>query len=348
MPAVQPGASNTFIPNHEASGKLVVDFSRNPNKFAASKYCQIVPVDKVAGYYLEMSVEEAGRVLNDDLRDFEWPDNTPAPEGHNGNEFHEWKPFRTRRRHFGFNIGSLSAEQADWNIIAQNGRIKSQQAMTVRTQAIYNVLSDTSLYDAAQNIDVTALSGNTGRWDQSTVARQDIQRSLNHAIDLILDNTLASVDPDDFILVIGSRLAAKIRQSQEIVDYIAQSPDALAAIRGEMPNDNKIHGLPSKLYGIPVVVDSTRKVTSIKGASTTSRSEIFPVDEAYLIARPGGLEGVAEAPSFSTLSVMMQEEMTVEVKHDVDNRRHKGRVVENYDVVMTAPSTAVRFNTVAA
>ncbi|MEM6798545.1 MAG: hypothetical protein AAF589_03440 [Planctomycetota bacterium] len=342
MPAVQPGPTNTYAPSHEASGKLVVDFSRNPSKFAFAKYCQIVPVKKVYGYYLEMTVEEAGRILNSDGRDFLWPDNTVAPEGHNGNEYHEFKPFRTVRKAFPFNLGQLTVDQATWNIIAQYGRIKSQQAMTERRQAAFNLMNDTNNYPAAQNLDVTNITGNSGRWDQSTTARQDIKRTITSAVELLLDNSLAAVDPDDFLLVMGTQAAAKTAQTQEIVDYIKQSPDATAQVRGELPGGTVMHGLPSKLYGLPVVVDATRKVTSKKGAATTARSSIFPAEHAYIVARPGALEGVAEAPSFSTISFMMKEEMTVETKNDADNRRVKGRVVEDYAAVMTAPSMMIR------
>src|SRR5690606_30153563 len=74
MTATIPGGSNAYIPSHEASGKLVVDFSRNPSKFALAKYAQIVPVTEQLGYYLEMTVEEAARVLDDDGFDVDWPD----------------------------------------------------------------------------------------------------------------------------------------------------------------------------------------------------------------------------------------------------------------------------------
>ena len=69
MPAAYPSASNVFVRDHDASNKMVIDFARNVKKFAVNQYCQIIPVKKTAGLYLEMTVEEAGRILYTDMRD---------------------------------------------------------------------------------------------------------------------------------------------------------------------------------------------------------------------------------------------------------------------------------------
>lgn len=345
MAAVHPGDANTYIPSHEASGKLVVDYSRNPSKFVINKYAQITPTDKTNGYYLKMTVEQAGRILNSDLRDFLWPDNAAASEHNDETESFEFINYRTKRLAFGFSIGDLTADQASWDIVAQHARIVAQRAMTARTQAAATVLETTGNYESGHNLDVTAISGNTGRWDQSTTARTDIKRTIMTAVDLILDKTLGAVDPDDLMLVMADKTAGYVAMSQEIHDYIKGSPEALAQIRGELPNDNTIYGLPAKLYGVPVMVEKTRKVTSFKGAATTTRAKVLTPGAVYLLSRVGGLEGVEGAPSFSSLTLFMQEEMTVETLNDINNRRKKGRVVENYSAVMTAPSASVRLHT---
>jgi len=83
-------------------------------------------------------------------------------------------------------------------------------------------------------------------------------------------------------------------------------------------------------------------VTSRKGA-TKATSYVLAADTPVIVARPGSLEGVEGAPSFSTISIFSYEEMTVESKYDADNRKHKGRVVDDYGVVMTAPVTGFLF-----
>jgi hypothetical protein len=219
--------------------------------------------------------------------------------------------------------------------------------MTARTQLAVTALTTAANYDSSHRLDVTAISGNTGRWDQSTTARQDIKRSLNTAAEVILDDTLAAVELDDLVLVISSALASALSLTQEIVDYIKASPEALAQVKGELPGSNTIYGLPDKLYGFPLVVEKTRKVTTIKGA-TTSRSQILAIGTPFMVARPGGLVGVADAPNFSTCVCFAQEEMTVETLRDPNNRRTMGRVVENVVYKVVAPASGVLFSNAAA
>lgn len=214
--------------------------------------------------------------------------------------------------------------------------------MTARTQLAVTALTTTANYPADHVMDVTAISGNTGNWAQSTTARQDIKRSLITATEKILDDTLSAIDPESLQLVINSALAGMVSECQEIVDYIKGSPEAYAQVRGELPNRNKFYGLPERLYGFPVVVEDTRKVTTRKG-QTTARSQILPTATPFLAARPGELVGVAEAPNFSTCVIFAQEEMTVETMEDVNNRRVVGRVVENVVAKIVAPVSGVLF-----
>lgn len=346
MTAVYPSAHDVFVKSHDATNKLVVDYSRNANKFAVNRYTQIVPVKKVSGYYLRMTIEEAGRILNTNLRDFIWHDGQPAPEGNEGTESFEYFPYRTTRYTFPVMLGDLTIDQASWDILAQHSRIKAQQAMTGRTQLAITEFTTTGNYAATHVLNVTAITGNTGNWAQSTTARQDIKRSLNTAAEVILDDTLAGVDLNDLMLVINSALASELSLTQEIVDYIKGSPESLAQVRGELPGKNTFYGLPDKLYGFPLIVEATRKVTTRKGA-TTSRSQVLPKATPFMCARPGGLAAVEGGPNFSTVVVLMQEEMTAETKRDDDNRRTKARVVENYDVEMAAPSSGVLFTAAA-
>lgn len=346
MPAVYPSSSNVFVRDHDATNKMVIDFARNIRDWALNQYVQVVPVKKVAGYYLHMTIEEAGRILHSDLRNFSWPDGHSAPEGIEGTEAFEFLGYETKRFAYPFQLGDLTIDQASWNILAQHSSIKSRQAMTARTQLVVTAATATGNYDASHVIDVPALAGNSGKWSESTSARQDIKRSLFTASERILDDTLAAINPEELVLVIGSGLAAEIAQCQEIVDYIKGSPEAYAQIRGELPNRNKFYGLPEQLYGFKLVVEATRKVTSKKGA-TTARSALLPKATPFMCSRPGGLVGVADAPNFSTHVLFAQEEMTVETLRDAPNRRTTGRVVENIVAKTIAPVSGVLFNNAA-
>jgi len=342
-----PSSSNVFVRDHNASNKMVIDFARNVKDFALNQYCQIIPVKKVAGYYLEMTIEEAGRIQFADLSNVIWPDGDTAPEGIEGLESFAWKGFETRRYAYAFRLGDLTIDQASWDIVAQHASIKARQAMTARTQLVITAATTQANYASSHVLDVPTISGNTGKWSLSTTARQDIKRSLTTAAETVLDDTLNAVNPEELILVINSALAAELTQCQEIVDYIKGSPDAYAQVRGELPNRNKFYGMPEKLYGVTLVVEATRKVTSKKGASSTTRSQVMPKTTPFLCSRPGGLVGVADAPNFSTVVLFAQEEMTTETLRDNNNRRTQGRVVENIGAYMVASASGVLFTNAA-
>jgi hypothetical protein len=347
MTAVFPSAHNTFVKSHDATNKMVIDFARNVKQFGVLQYAQIVPVKAIAGYYLQMTVEQAGRILQTDLSNFSWPDGNESPEGNENLESFEFKSYRANRYAYPFTLGDLTIDQASWNILAQHGSISARLAMTARTQAVITAATTSGNYDASHVLDVPAISGNTGNWAQSTSARQDIKRSLHTAAEIILDDTLAAIDVEDLQVVISSALAAELTQTQEIVDYLKGSPDALAQVRGELPGRNTAYGLPDKLYGFNVVVEKTRKVTSKKGAAATARSQILAKGTPFMCSRPGGLIGVADAPNFSTFVVFVQEEMSVETLRDVRNRRTLGRVVDTFEAKPVAPASGVLFTNAA-
>lgn len=327
-PATYPGYLNVFIRDHDASNKMVVDFARNINKFAVNRYVQVIPVKKVAGYYQKMTIEEAGRILYGDLRNFVWYDGAEAPMGWDGTESFNFFPFQCIRYAYPFTLGDMTIDQASWNILAQHSSIKARQAMTARTQLAITALTTTGNYPTSHVLTVSSISGNSGMWSQSTTARQDIKRSLFTMAETILDDTLSAIELDELMLVINSSAAAQLTETQELVDYIKGSPEALAQVRGELAGRNTMYGLPDKLYGFPIVVEKTRKVTSRKGA-TRIVSPVLPTATPFMCARPGGLVGVADSPTFSTCVFFAFEEMTVETLRDANNRRTMGRVVEN-------------------
>lgn len=345
MAATYPGGgSNTYVPSTDATNNMVVEFSRNPKSFPLNKYISIVPVTKDQGLYTLMTNEEAGRILDTSLADHFWADGEDEPESRGKSESFEFKPYATKRLHFGFRLGKKSSDQASWQIVAQHSRIKVQQAMTGRTQLAVTLLTTTGNYAAANTSAVSSISGVTGKWDVSTTARMDIKKSLDYGRDIIFKSTLGGVSMDDFVFVISAGCARLISTSQEIVDYIKQSPAALDYIKGNL-GPNAQFGLPEYLYGCKLVIENTVKATNRKGA-TKATSYVMADTVGVLVCRPGSLvkpEDSNAAPSFSSATLFAYEDMTVETKTDTDNRLEKGRVVEDYALVLTAPASAFLF-----
>lgn len=353
---VYPGPSNVFVPNHEASGRLVVDYARNPKDFAVNKYSQIVPVDQILGLYQQMTVEERGRLLTTTASEYAWADGADAPLGAEGTESHIWQKFLAIRYAYPFLMGNMTAQQATWDIVSLHAGIHAQKAMTARTQLSYNQLTTSGNYASGHVSAVFGgtITGTSGNWAQSTTARSDIKRSLEWAFETILDDTLAAVKIDDMQLVISSAVAALISQSQEIIDAVKQSRDAWPMLQAALPNGTSLYNIPSKLYGFNVVIEETRKVTSAKLATRAASAVFGGLSSlgslnAFLIARPGGLMGVANAPSFSFLQnfVYKQFDMVVETKNDDDNKRIMGRVIDCYVPTVVAPAAGYWFQNAA-
>lgn len=338
---VHPAPTSVIVPNLEASNRLIVDFARNVNQFPVLKYTQIQPVKKILGLWLEMTVEEAGRILNTDLSDFNWPDGQDAPLGLEETESFQFKTFQCQRKLFKAAIGDLTRDNAEWDIINNHASIKARQAMTARTQMAVNKIFDTSLYPSSHVIDVNSTFG--AKWNAATTSNLVIRKSLNAAVQRIIDDTLGAVSSKDLVLVMSDNVAKAISESGEFADYLKGSPDALGALRYQFKDEDvapKNFGLPRRLYGLEVIVDDTRKVTTKKG-QTKAISPVLPSNMAAVVARPGALEVPYSPVAFSTCTFYTFQEMNVETIHDTINKRTVVRVIENYDCILTAPAAGV-------
>lgn len=339
---VLPGQSNTYIRNHEATDKLVIHYSRDPKKFPLNRYIQMKEVSKDSGYYLQITAEEAGRIVGGNLNEFVWPDGADRPVRNAGWEQFRYEDYRTQRFDFDYTIGYKSEKQADWDIRATGAATKAQQAMTARTKAVHVVLAATGNWDATHVKDVSTITGNTGSWELSTTQRSDIKRSLNFASNLIRRDTLAVVRKEDMMLVMGPVTAQRVGESQEIRDYIKGSEDAWKEVVNQEGRYSE-YGLPNSIYGYEVVVEDSVVVTSARGA-TVVRADVIADGTVYMLARPGGLVATVESgPSWSTCMLFMYEEMTVETFDSDEDRRTCGHVVEDFAPVMTSPVSGFYF-----
>jgi hypothetical protein len=338
---VLPGGSNTYIKDFRSSGKLQIGFSRNPKKFPLPNYCQTVPVERDAGFYLNINVEQAGRIVDADLQEFVWPDGADQPINNDGTENFNFKDYRTKRYAYGFKLGQKAREQADWDIEKTEAAILAQRAMTARTVKAVQTLTTDANWDSTHIATVSGISGNTGNWAASTTARQDIKRSLHYGDEIISADTLGVVEQDQLMLLMNPNTAKAIARCQEIVDHIKGSPEAYDQVRGGRGKFAK-YGLPDTLYGYPIVLENSFRVTTVRGA-TKATQRVLPDGVAFLISQVGGLVNENEGPNFSTLSMFVYEDMSVETKNDPDNRRSLGRIVDDFDVVLTAPASGFYF-----
>lgn len=342
MTKVFPSSSNTFVPSLDATDALTIGFTRNVNDFSVNRYTQLKPVSKEIGYYTEINAEEAARLVSSVLNDMVWHDGNDAPVGNENKEKFEFLQYRTKRYAKAYRFGYKAVGQAAFDVLMLHAKIYAQMMMTARTQLAITAMQD----HTATGVNTSAIvggsiSGTTGKWDLSTTSRNDIQRSIEHAVDTIFQVTLGVVKQSDLMLVMSPTTARSISPTQEIRDHIKGSPDALSSIRGEMQLAR--FGLPDRLFGLPVVIEDAVKVTNRKGA-TVARSYVADADKPFICARPGSLVAPDIAgPSYSSCTLFALEDMTVETKDDPDNRRHQGRITTDITAVRTAPSTLFIF-----
>lgn len=337
MAAAFPSGTNTYVPSFEATGHLVTHFSKNPKEFALNQYVTITNVKKDSGYYLRVTAENAARVINSNLSEFVWNDGDDAPDGNWNTESFDFKPYNTQRYVFPFRIGYKAEAQADWKILSLHSEMAAQQAMTARTLKVVTQLTTSGNYSTGQTD--TAANWGGGYLDAGTPTSTILKKALNAMARSIHKATLGRVRGKNLVVVISPVLADALSRSQEVHAYLKESPFALAQIRGDAENQNALWGLPEQLYGYKIVVEDTVRVSSKKGA-TLSSDYIMPATSLAMVARPGGLTSMAGGPSFSAFHVFAYEEMTVESKDDPDNRKIRGRVVEDNDVKMVAPAAA--------
>ncbi|MGH2621023.1 MAG: hypothetical protein ACRDHG_10705 [Anaerolineales bacterium] len=344
--ALGPGFAaqgNTFIPNWDASGRLMVAYSRNPARFPIAQYAQMVESPRTVGFWLKITAQEAARVVT--VQDYEWPDGQNRPM-RTGLESFNFNEFRTHRFDYGFTIGNKASEQADWPIVEAHSQIHAAKCMTARTIRAMTVLLTTTNWATAADPDMggphfdtaTALGG--GFWSVGTSLDPNIKQTLDNVAVQINRDTLGVIngDPQNLMLVVNPTGARTMAESPEIHDYIKGSYWAQQELLQGLHPNNK-YGLPSSIYGYNILVENTIKVTSRKGA-TLVKGHALTDTNAIVLSRPGGIEGAYGTPSFSTMTIFWyRDEMSLERFDDPKNRLTEAHVVEDTAEILTAPAT---------
>lgn len=333
-------SSNTFVPSHEASGNLMVGYSRNANKFAINRYSQVIPCKKSVGLYASWTSRNAARVSADG-HEFLWKDGAVAPNGADNLESWQYLPFATQRYAPTFTLGNKAVEQADWPILALHAGMTAQQVMTLRTLKSTAALTTAAWGSHAKPVDDGTGTGGGALFASGTnlatgtALAPNIMIALNAAAIAINIDTLGTVTPSNLKVILNPNAARIMAQSPEIHAYVQQSQYALAQLRGDSPSQNGKWGLPDVLYGYEIEVEDAVQTSSRKGA-TDSLNYVFPDATMAIVSKVGELEGMEGSPSFTTLQGYMYEEMTVESKVDVDNRLTMGRVVTDFQYLVSS------------
>ena len=336
MAQIYPGALNTYTPAfnaQRASDEMIVEYSRNPASFALNKYSQIRRVDERAGYFARMNTDYAVRVVT--ANEHAWNDSTDRPTGRN--RPFEFVPYTTRRYSDGFRIGGISRDQAAWDIIASHARGSASQMMTLRSLLAVTQLTTSGNWGG--NTDTAANVGG-GVWTGSTAANAYIQKTFQTVIENVAKKTGGAVRASDLCCVISPETAHDMAQAPEIIQYVINQP---AALQYFMSADIfQTYSLPPSLWGVQIIVEDAVRVSGREEVNQKEAGSYVMGNFAAFVARPGGQQGIdnnPQAPTLSTLTCFIHEEMSVETFDDAENRRTNGYVTEDYVFELTAPAS---------
>lgn len=340
------GPNSGYVPQFDKQANLVVNYSRNWKKNKVNELWTLTPVKLEIGKYPKINPKTKINVTDTYLQSRKWSDGQLRPVHQLGHTQIEWFEYFCQRYDETEVLGYKTKAQTVFDIEQVMIDQLADRTMVSRALQFYTELQDADNYLSSGTGTATATGG--GKWDAATSTSRYIQKSLAAASQAILKNTGGSVKASDLVLVVGPSVAHKMAASAEIADYLAQNPVAPQYLQGDLFKDQlAMYGLPPYLYGIKVIVDENVRETAPLGG-TSSVSFMTGETSAYLIARQGGLVGMAGGGNFSFIHCFTytEEEMLVETLDDPMNKRFILAVVDTRDVKVVAQEAAFLFTAV--
>lgn len=347
-------ATNYFVPS--ATGQ-VVGFIRKPGSYKLMDYVQLVSSKREDSrghpicLYGVLDPDAPIRVVTD--QEYAWEDGDDSPEGAGMLINFKWEEVRMFRRAYPYRLGEQAVDTSEIPLMAIHRDVAMNVAMINKTRRVWTLLDAASNWPTYAKADADSLNGGKGKWTTASATEGSphylaIKRSINSALLKVNQNTNGIVRPEDMRLVVSPILAADMGQSAEITDYLKSSPFAKMVADGIERGGNSMYGCPDYYAGVKIVVEDAMIDTSRPngtGAEDTesTRGYIKDPSTAVLLSRKGGLDGVEGSPSFSTVQVYYYKyELAVEERHDTWNKRHDGRVVDQFKEVLTAARAGFR------
>jgi hypothetical protein len=302
-----PSATNVVLPSDVGQ---IIAWMRKPENFTINKWMQYVPVKTMQFLWMRLSRDASVRVVN--TNEMVWP--SGASRKSRGNDkatlFAEQTGVCIRRDESG-NVPWLENEQSHrWDILATDMRRCASVMMTGRTQLAVNQLITGNWQ--GNSADANVLNKGRGFWnkasnDPNNPNYQAISQTLVNAVRNIKLITNAEVDYDDLMLLLNPDDAIRIGLTPEVRDLLNHTVLAKNQLEGEVATMKNLYGCPPQIAALPIVVEDSPIVTSVPRADGTEavidvdRKFILPSGTAYIIARPGSLDGAPNSTSFSTI-----------------------------------------------
>jgi len=356
--------TNSFIPS--ATGQ-VIGYIRTAKQFKLLDYVQLVKSTsmddggKPICAYAILDPDAPARtgprsgptVTNPDLQGtnmpsadvrWRWAPGDDAPTGNIISNF-KWQTVEMIRRAYPYEYDEQTKQSADLPVGNIYRQIATSVAMTIKTDRVIQMLQNSANWPAANVADANTLNGGRGKWSDGTSDQNSpnfgaIRMGVAQAAANVVQFTNGAVRPEDLRVIISPNAALRLGTTGEIYAFVKSSQ--FSEDRQEGRNQlNEQYLMPRYYAGVEWVVEDTPIVLEDANSSgtvaTTNRQWIKNDSTAIMVSRKGGLDGVYGAPSFSTVQLFYYRyELAVEEQYDQWNKKHKGRVIDQYAEVLAA------------
>jgi len=328
-PATTPGGNNTYVPNSAATWDMLQGYSKNINSFAVNRVAQRFPVDKANFLYAQWQSVQETRLLGSSAATYgnlyRWPIGQPAASGITNIEQFNFAPAYCERFNFPTVLPLESVEQSAFQVTAAHLGMLGSELMRQRTYSTWYTFQNSSITSAS----ATSLGG--GFWSVGTPTNPYCRTGLNAVGVAINQQTANSVTPDKLCVVTNPNTSTKISVAQELTDY-------LKFLVGYQAFQGTGEIMPGRRFamdgvyfgGFEFVVDDAGYSTTQQNISPNVMQYCVPDDQAFILSRASGLEGVAGSVSWSTIMHYFYEEMTIEQYYSPNDRLYYVRAITNW------------------
>lgn len=337
-----PGATNVFIPSYEGigSGKLVVDFAQNIKNYQINQMVQNTPVKQISGYWMRFDPAEQVRIAENPAA-YAWQDGQVFPTGAQEKIPFINVPYALKRYGFPYPVGYIERDMAGWDEGAQATNTIGVKLMLLRTQGFYSLVTNTANYYTDNTFSVATATGAGGAtWASGTSTNPYIRETFNYVSQQVALKSNGLVGGEDLVCLIGPDVARAISRSNEIIDYIKQTPQSWTEVQGNAPNQNKNYSIPEMLYGIKVVISN--EVVNYGPRGQDNRTFFSPANQAIFLCKPGVIKANTPATSFASVHLFSYapQEMWLTSHDEPWNQRIMYQGADMWDQKFVSPETS--------
>ncbi len=334
---VAGGFFNTYLP--ALIDNLHVGFSRNAKKFAVPNICRIRPVKKPTGQYLFHNPLDYQRFTNGSTNPsdpFLWAPGNRRPDLGGAQLGFEFRPYICKQYSYKTTLSWEADQVADFPFLKSETENLAALAMADRLREVTQLISTSGNY-ASGNTD-TATNWGGGFFSAGTETNPIIKKALLKITQLLNLKSNGAVSMDNLVFVVNPTTAYQMATAQEMHTLFVRSQFAKDLVsRPNAINSNATQfGLPTDLYGIPVVVLDSSWNATLKGSSGDARSYIFPDNFAAVVCVSGNSDAAEGSTDVSSAGLFLYEDMTIDSQTDTFHRLIEIAVTDNRQAIMTS------------